>query len=234
MSSERYPAGQPDHFPVTALGPGPRLGLWVQGCHLACPGCMSRDTWDPYGGDAAAIDDLVAIWRDVRSRARPVSPSATANRPNRPVGRRAGTEDQRLRRRTGVGPGIAGPAERDGGTRACRCSDLQRPGRGSVSDHLPHPCGLRRCRDARPVRHHPSDRSGLAGLSQPAAGHVTALGAERYAGYQEATTAAPAMQFLVEEGRIWTIGVPGSGTCPPWRRSLRAQGIEMGGVSWRP
>lgn len=33
------------HFPVTALGPGRRIGLWFQGCSIRCPGCISVDTW---------------------------------------------------------------------------------------------------------------------------------------------------------------------------------------------
>ncbi len=33
------------HFPVRALGPGQRIGIWFQGCSIRCPGCMSRDTW---------------------------------------------------------------------------------------------------------------------------------------------------------------------------------------------
>lgn len=33
------------HFPITALGPGRRIGIWFQGCSIRCPGCMSRDTW---------------------------------------------------------------------------------------------------------------------------------------------------------------------------------------------
>ncbi|HKX77571.1 MAG TPA: 4Fe-4S single cluster domain-containing protein [Novosphingobium sp.] len=33
------------HFPVTALGPGQRIGLWLQGCSIRCPGCISVDTW---------------------------------------------------------------------------------------------------------------------------------------------------------------------------------------------
>ena len=36
--------------PVTVLGPGRRLGLWVQGCSIRCPGCASEDTWDPAAG----------------------------------------------------------------------------------------------------------------------------------------------------------------------------------------
>jgi len=46
------------HFPVTALGPGRRIGIWFQGCSLQCPGCISVDTWavrDP----ATTVSDLL-------------------------------------------------------------------------------------------------------------------------------------------------------------------------------
>ncbi|MDR0653715.1 MAG: radical SAM protein [Synergistaceae bacterium] len=33
------------HWPILALGPGKRLGLWVQGCSIHCEGCISRATW---------------------------------------------------------------------------------------------------------------------------------------------------------------------------------------------
>jgi anaerobic ribonucleoside-triphosphate reductase activating protein len=36
-------------FPVTALGFGRRLGVWLQGCSIGCPGCMSPElqAFDP-------------------------------------------------------------------------------------------------------------------------------------------------------------------------------------------
>ncbi|MET9114227.1 4Fe-4S cluster-binding domain-containing protein [Streptomyces longwoodensis] len=50
------------HFPVATLGPGRRLVLWLQGCALACPGCMSRHTWDAAGGYATTVGDLLRLW----------------------------------------------------------------------------------------------------------------------------------------------------------------------------
>jgi len=38
------------HFPVSTLGFGQRVALWVQGCSLKCPGCISHDTWTPDQG----------------------------------------------------------------------------------------------------------------------------------------------------------------------------------------
>lgn len=49
------------HFPVTALGPGRRVGLWFQGCSIRCPGCISVDTWDAGVGETAVAELLDAI-----------------------------------------------------------------------------------------------------------------------------------------------------------------------------
>lgn len=40
------------------LGPGKRGVLWVQGCHRACPGCISPETWSVNGGHRVAISLL--------------------------------------------------------------------------------------------------------------------------------------------------------------------------------
>jgi anaerobic ribonucleoside-triphosphate reductase activating protein len=34
------------HFPITTLGFGRRVGIWMQGCSIHCPGCVNKDTWE--------------------------------------------------------------------------------------------------------------------------------------------------------------------------------------------
>lgn len=47
------------HYPVLALGPGTRLGIWVQGCTIGCEGCMSKDTWSRSSGSQIMVSELV-------------------------------------------------------------------------------------------------------------------------------------------------------------------------------
>lgn len=49
------------HFPVHTLGPGRRVGIWVQGCSIRCPGCISVDTWAAGRGLTSVEETLAAI-----------------------------------------------------------------------------------------------------------------------------------------------------------------------------
>ena len=46
-------------YPVTALGPGQRLVVWVSGCSLNCKGCISPELQPAESGKAVKIDTLV-------------------------------------------------------------------------------------------------------------------------------------------------------------------------------
>jgi anaerobic ribonucleoside-triphosphate reductase activating protein len=52
------------HYPVHALGPGRRIGIWLQGCSIRCPGCMSLDTWAPASvpTTVSVVMALIAPW----------------------------------------------------------------------------------------------------------------------------------------------------------------------------
>jgi anaerobic ribonucleoside-triphosphate reductase activating protein len=40
-------------------GPGLRFVVFAQGCRHACKGCHNPETWDPLGGTAVAVEDLL-------------------------------------------------------------------------------------------------------------------------------------------------------------------------------
>ena len=42
-----------------ANGPGVRATIWVQGCSLACPGCLNPQTHADGGGSLVAVEDLI-------------------------------------------------------------------------------------------------------------------------------------------------------------------------------
>jgi|SRR6267142_172352 len=52
------------HFPITTLGPGKRIGIWVQGCSIRCSGCISADTWATGTGETTveAVVDAIRPW----------------------------------------------------------------------------------------------------------------------------------------------------------------------------
>ena len=47
------------HFPVSVLGPGKRIGIWLQGCSIGCKGCVSQDTWKPDPGRDMTVAQLL-------------------------------------------------------------------------------------------------------------------------------------------------------------------------------
>lgn len=52
------------HYPVTTLGPGRRIGVWLQGCSIRCPGCISADTWPAEQGltTTEAVVEALLPW----------------------------------------------------------------------------------------------------------------------------------------------------------------------------
>jgi len=54
-------------FPVYNLGPGKRMGVWVQGCKLACKGCISPELWNENGGKNIDVELLATAILKVKN-----------------------------------------------------------------------------------------------------------------------------------------------------------------------
>ena len=59
MNKEKYAKVHSIDTFGTVDGPGIRLVIFMQGCHLQCKYCQNRDTWDINNGTYINVDDLV-------------------------------------------------------------------------------------------------------------------------------------------------------------------------------
>ena len=48
-------------YPVTVLGPGKRLGIWLSGCSKRCLGCMSPELQERRESDEVSLDYLMSV-----------------------------------------------------------------------------------------------------------------------------------------------------------------------------
>ena len=207
------------HYPVTALGPGMRLGVWVQGCTLGCRGCMSRDTWDINAGWSSSVADLIEHWRVASSRGA-IGLTITGGEPSLQVEPLCAFIDavrQHSHPTSEVDvllfTGLEASEIDATSARLIDRADAVILGRFVVTQ--------------------PTDLLWRGSANQQLR-LQTDLGRRRYTAYLSAESTAPEIQFAVDANRIWTIGVPRIGDLNALERTLRAEGIEMGTVSWRP
>jgi len=48
-------------YPVYNLGPGKRVGIWVQGCSIHCKGCINKSTWNKKNGKKLTVINVYEI-----------------------------------------------------------------------------------------------------------------------------------------------------------------------------
>lgn len=211
---------------VTSLGPGRRLGVWFQGCGFACPGCMSRHTWDPAGGRDLPVDRFAALWQAALddgvdgltvSGGEPLDqPSGLAELLSAAHELRVGAGRSAERVPdflvyTGREP--AEIAEDRELTDALRLADVVVTGRYDVA--------------------RPTDLVWRGSANQRMTAR-TPLGAARYGPHLERRTDRPALQPMVADGRLRLIGIPRRGELTSLERELRRRGVFFEETSWRP
>ncbi|MDI1462832.1 4Fe-4S single cluster domain-containing protein [Catellatospora sp. KI3] len=208
-------------YPVEVLGPGRRLGVWVQGCPLSCHGCMARDTWDPTSGTEVAVADLVEVWRR-RLADGACGLTVSGGEP--------------LAQPESLGEFLSGVAA------------LRDPARQPVADIMVYTgyerddlsevqlAALRHADVVVTGRYDAAKPTRLIwrGSSNQTFWLRTDLGRERFAAFVDAAPEQTPLQVTVEDdGRVWLIGVPRHRDLARLERWLRASGMTVEAASWR-
>ena len=217
------------HFPVTTLGYGRRLGLWVQGCSIGCKGCVSRDTWDADGGWEVDAAQVIA-WCEGRRG----GPRACVNGIDG-ITISGGEPFEQPEALTELLEALDSWRQRCASPFDILCYSglpLRRLKRrhayilGLLDALIPEPYVDRRDAAASP-------RSLWRGSSNQPLVPLTALGRERYGDDSAATENAPRIQVSIEHGALWFIGIPRPGDMERLEDRARARGVVMEDVSWR-
>ena len=209
------------HWPVTVLGPGRRIGVWVQGCTIHCRGCVSQDTWAPDPTRKIPVADLLAWCRRV-ARDGPDGITISGGEPfEQPQGLRALLEGlARWRQEAGLDFDIlcySGYA----------LAKLQRQHAlllGLLDAIIPEPY----------VETKPLTNLWRGSGNQPLV-PLSDRGRARYANFVDAPAAAAGkrMQVAIDGGRIWMIGIPARGDMARVEALCADRGLSLEQVSWR-
>ena len=244
------------HWPVTVLGPGRRVGIWMQGCSIGCRGCVSRDTWPAHGepgatGDVISIDDLMsridALVCNADDRAASTSRSEDATATS---GSQVGTATRSSPAKATVdGFTVSGgepfdQAEALEALLAAIGNWLGRWGSPGADTIVYTGYDETAARDRCPAAFSLADavivgpyRAGQPGTPWWGSGNQRLIARdERLARrYEEALRQANAgVQVSVENNGVFMIGIPAPGTLARVESKLNGAGIRLDGVSWRP
>lgn len=204
------------HQPVTVLGPGRRLGLWLQGCSIQCRGCVSRDTWDPAGGElfnADRLAELVVEGLDAGLDGVTISGGEPFDQPEGLACLLGLLRPELDRRRADllVYSGYSlGYLQRHYERILARADAVIT---GPFRDDLPTSLIWR-------------------GSSNQRLDPITETGAARYAPFQDYVQENPSVQLSVNGG-IWMVGIPRRGDLDLVAAALDKQGVTMEGASWK-
>jgi anaerobic ribonucleoside-triphosphate reductase activating protein len=196
------------HFPVTTLGPGRRVGIWVQGCSLRCAGCISVDTWAQARGltPVSAVLAAIAPWA-AEAQGFTISGGEPFEQP------------QAL-------------ALLLAGIRALSAADiLVFTGHPleTIAPQLPACQGLIDVLITDPYDHEAPQTLALRGSDNQRLVPLTALGRERFAPYNGPATARGRSLDVMfdEEGAVWLAGIPARGDLLRLKQLLQAGGAEV-------
>lgn len=216
------------HFPVTVLGPGRRIGIWVQGCSIGCKGCVSRDTWERDGSREMTVARLLAWCREVTKNAEADGDvvfdgvTISGGEPFDQGAALSALLDGLIQWRT---------------TLAADFDILCYSGYPLATLQKKHGRLLQKLDALIPepfVENLPMSHLWRGSSNQPLV-PLSERGRRNFAAHVDAAaaTAGKQMQTMVDGSRIWFVGIPARGDMVALEQTCREHGIAFDQVSWR-
>lgn len=196
------------HYPVAALGPGQRVGIWMQGCSIRCPGCISVDTWT-HGRGMTAVESVIAAitpWLD-----RACGVTISGGEPfDQPQALAALLRQIRMASAADILIFTGYPRE-------------------AIAPELEKIDGLVDALITDPFDRLAPQTLSLRGSDNQRLHLLTPLGQERFASYERVTMRSDQNLDLMfdEDGTVWLAGIPRRSDLRRLQRALQAQGHDV-------
>jgi anaerobic ribonucleoside-triphosphate reductase activating protein len=205
------------HYPVIALGPGVRVGIWTQGCSLHCPGCVAQDTWPRRPRSNVQVGEILDF---VRRHPDIDGVTISGGEPLDQVGELMAL----LRGLRELFPK---------GSRVDLLVYTGRP-RPVVEHGFAPVLGLADVWAVGPYRAaEPTDHPLLGSANQELL-LLSELGRSRYAGYAPSGRMGRRLVQVARSGdRYWTVGIPAAGDLEALEAAAAARGVVLDQASWR-
>jgi anaerobic ribonucleoside-triphosphate reductase activating protein len=185
------------HVPVTALGYGRRIGIWVQGCSIGCAGCIAVDTWKP--DDKRSIEVSAVIeWINAQDASQLDGVTISGGEPFEQPDALAELID-----------GIIHWRRRTGGELDILCYSGM--GEAHLRRELWHIAGRVDVLIPEPFQLEKLGREALRGSDNQRIVTLTDLGRSRYTGVENLRVLAAQrenVQVLLDGESVWTVGIP--------------------------
>jgi anaerobic ribonucleoside-triphosphate reductase activating protein len=200
--------------PITVLGPGTRVVLWVQGCTIGCFGCASTDTWASDGGSARSVRDVADELLDTAAR---IGATGLTISGGEPFQQAAALSELLTIMRTEwsngdldilVFTGYAAAAARRRSAELWASADIIVAGPYRAARRSEHP---------------------LLGSDNQTIEILTALGEHRMG---EVSGRPRPLQVAMQGGKLVVVGMPDPGDLDRLRTVLAQRGVQLDDVSW--
>lgn len=209
------------HFPVTVLGPGRRIGIWLQGCSIGCKGCVSKDSWAVDPGRMMRVEKLLSWCRQTSSGVFD-GVTISGGEPFDQPQALAALLDGLIAWRAGGGPDfdILCYSGYPLATLQKKHAHLLE----KLDALIPEPFV-----EAKPLTHlwRGSANQPLLPLSE--------RGRSRYAARVDALaeSAEKRIQAMLDGDRVWYVGIPARGDMAALEAACKTRGVDFSQVSWR-